>query len=174
MAASMVDPFRKKLLLGEQLKLLYEFDLDDHLVPKDSSRKIIMPQPNHGKITVFLDPTLRKTTAITKSQLIAALPRVLDMDVSLLSIGSNVNNQMQAITQGHVWITDAIGGELDFRSGAFLTQLAGGFATEKNGYPATYRTKDVVLGSCNRDIQLKLLEVVKVCFAGYIDFKSGY
>jgi fructose-1,6-bisphosphatase/inositol monophosphatase family enzyme len=171
--AAIVDPFEKSLLIGQLGGPIYQIGLDDTLIPTNQKWAVSMPQPADGKMTVFLDSALRETTAFTKSQLIAALPQGLGVEVSLLSVGSNVNNQRLAITRGHLWITDAIGGPWDILSGAFLTGLAGGVSTDRNGNLVTAETRDIAVGSCNPEVHEILLRTISISMAGYKHFTTG-
>ncbi|KKT58271.1 MAG: Archaeal fructose-1,6-bisphosphatase and related enzyme of inositol monophosphatase family [Candidatus Amesbacteria bacterium GW2011_GWB1_47_19] len=173
LAGAICDPFSRELLVC-QTGLVYQVGLDEKLIPTgEHIEKVHMPQPDKKRATVFMDTTLRTTTAGPYSAMIARLPDILDADISLLSAGSNVNNQRQAITRGHAWITHAIGGEWDVRCGAFATEQAGGVATDLEDNPVTAETKSVAIGACNPDIHGKLLTLAQECYRGYVDFRVG-
>ena len=132
-----------------------------------------MPLTENNKFAIHVDPTLRKTNMVQKSDLFRELPEVLGMDVSWLSAGSNVNNQRMAATYGHAFFTDAIGGYWDIGPGGFIVRAAGGVATDINGNSITKDTKSVAIGSANEEIHEKLLEIVSRRYKGYVDFKVG-
>src|SRR3989344_525704 len=174
LAAAICDPFQRELTVAQPGRVL-QFALEEGMAIDGRFRaeEIHIPRPRDKKMAIHTDTTLRKTTSGPFTKFLSNLPSTLDMDVTHLSTGSNINNQRLASTRGHAWLTHAIGGQWDVRIGGFVTEQAGGVATNKNGQPITPDTQDLAIGSCDPGLHAILLGLIQEAYVGYQNFREG-
>lgn len=177
LAAAIVNPFEKELLVAEKGKGAYLFTFDTEFTIHEMPRKITVSRRSsiRGSIA-YIDASFNAKTIDAKLRFLRKLALLgIGEDkkgkIGYRMTGSNIDQQRQvAAGRAEIGLTDAIGGPYDWRSGYVILVEAGGVMLDVHtGREPTDETVVVVYGSS--DLISHVLPVAQSAYPDYTGFK---